>query len=229
MSLELTGMDLVLQKSSQAQLVCSEHFEFTCFTLTTRMHWQQGLPYKAALTDEAVPTLFGLQIQEYKKRVENPSSRGAFRKRELERIIGEYEVTPTGNAEQPLPVTGPALLQPSTGQVKEALTIHSDAELPEVSENGPCVSENNQESEDSLSVQTERANLPIKTSEENKSQCPPQCAQDEASDLIKEDGRCLCIKPETTSTGTQVKPGTTVKGVQVSRKVQVTNAVKGSV
>jgi hypothetical protein len=30
----------------------SDHFEYTCLTLTTRMHWQRGLPYNAALNDK---------------------------------------------------------------------------------------------------------------------------------------------------------------------------------
>ncbi|XP_053388826.1 THAP domain-containing protein 10-like [Mercenaria mercenaria] len=71
-------------KSDNAQLVCSEHFEIECFTLTTRLHWKEGLSYKAKIEVTAIPTLFGQNIDNYKQK--EPVLRSAFRKRECARI-----------------------------------------------------------------------------------------------------------------------------------------------
>ncbi|WAR27486.1 LOW QUALITY PROTEIN: hypothetical protein MAR_013190, partial [Mya arenaria] len=69
--------------SANAQLVCSEHFELTMFTMTTRTKWSLGLAYRTALIDEAIPTLFGDKVR--KSNLDQVQARPVVRKREVRR------------------------------------------------------------------------------------------------------------------------------------------------
>ncbi|WAR00719.1 hypothetical protein MAR_025091 [Mya arenaria] len=74
--------------SANAQLVCSEHFELTMFTMTTRTKWSLGLTYRTALIDEAIPTLFGDKVR--KSNLDQVQARPVVRKREVRRILSDY-------------------------------------------------------------------------------------------------------------------------------------------
>ncbi|XP_052783526.1 uncharacterized protein LOC128219672 [Mya arenaria] len=74
--------------SANAQLVCSEHFELTMFTMTTRTKWSLGLAYRTALIDEAIPTLFGDKVR--KSNLDQVQARPVVRKREVRRILSDY-------------------------------------------------------------------------------------------------------------------------------------------
>ncbi|XP_052808378.1 uncharacterized protein LOC128237142 isoform X2 [Mya arenaria] len=76
------------ERSANAQLVCSQHFEFECFTITTRTKWRLGLPCKACLLDDALPTLFGSAARLSNIEPEVPEvNRPVIRKREIQRIL----------------------------------------------------------------------------------------------------------------------------------------------
>lgn len=67
--------------SFNSQLVCSEHFLPTDFTLRTRISLEAGIPYKPQLEERAVPSIFGRKSGD----AERPL-RQAFRKRECARV-----------------------------------------------------------------------------------------------------------------------------------------------
>ena len=71
--------------SANAQLVCSEHFELSMFTSTTRTKWSLCLTCRAVLNDDAIPTLFGDKVR--KSNVQSATTaRPVVRKREVQRV-----------------------------------------------------------------------------------------------------------------------------------------------
>ena len=69
-----------------AQLVCSQHFTFDAFTLTTQTNWRLGIKYKARLLESAVPTLFGRDVRIKNCESDGPVCRPVVRKREVQRV-----------------------------------------------------------------------------------------------------------------------------------------------
>ena len=71
--------------SPNAQLVCSQHFELSMFTLTTITKWKLGIAYRPVLIDGAKPTLFGENVRMSNLENETPP-RPVVRKLEVPRV-----------------------------------------------------------------------------------------------------------------------------------------------
>ncbi|KAL4218842.1 hypothetical protein ACF0H5_021430 [Mactra antiquata] len=57
-------MDRALSQCTQnGQLVCSVHFTFDNFTLTTRTKWKLNIPCRPALIENASPNLLGSKVR----------------------------------------------------------------------------------------------------------------------------------------------------------------------
>ncbi|KAL4237211.1 DNA binding [Mactra antiquata] len=79
------------QSSKNGQLVCSVHFTFDNFTLTTRTKWKLNIPCRPALIENASPNLLGSKVRVGGNPEQGITNRAVIRKRDVSRILSQYE------------------------------------------------------------------------------------------------------------------------------------------
>ena len=76
-----------LWQPASHDVLCSKHFEESCFTMRTRINREEGLPHFAFLEPDAVPTLFSHREDARKRSLAIGDRRTAAAKRRRQQVI----------------------------------------------------------------------------------------------------------------------------------------------
>ncbi|KAK7490536.1 hypothetical protein BaRGS_00018139, partial [Batillaria attramentaria] len=91
-----------LWKPGPHDVLCSRHFEASCFTMRTRLSREEGIAYRAQLEPDAVPTIFRHCLEDPRKRgtSQADNTRPAYIKRRRKEMVNELLQPDTPHSSQ---------------------------------------------------------------------------------------------------------------------------------